>query len=756
LLDWVERQGAVVITADCYPSEQQLAYAPVAKWLRNDNFQPIFHRLDNRLLTECSRLLPELQESHPDLPAPGPLGESWQRQHFFRSLARTVLRLRQPLLLFVDDLQWCDQETLDWLQFLIHYDSRSRFLLIVAVRSEEITPDHQLKAWQQQLEREGRLTDIKLEPLDARSATRLAESVLRRKLDNQQATLLFAETEGNPLFVVEMARSDLLARQVSAHSPALPPRARAVIETRLTSLAPSTCELAQLAAVIGRSFTFSLLNQASAQEEDDIIRGLDEMWQRRIIRERDIDAYDFSHDKIRQVAYDSLSQARRRQLHQQVWRALETLHAEDLDSVSGQIARHCEIAGHYQEALHHYRRAARAAQAIYANHDARRYLQRAIELFSKAEPDPHQQSVIYEALADSLLILGHYDEAKGALEAAIDLTADPWRLSSLHLDMAVVTLVQRDYSRVDLALDDAEEALQRASQAPPEPWWQRWIDIRLSRLSRYYFANQVQEMAQLSEEIGPVIERYGSPVQSVRYYGRLTQLGYRQERSVLSDEVLNYAQKACAAVENSDELLMLASYRFLLGFSYLWHGWCGDLDEAERYLQAALDAAEEMGDVLLRTRCLNYLALVYRRRGDRQRVAELLPQVLAIAEEGDLQEYTATVEANMAWLKWLAGDLQAAEAHGERALATWRGLAIVMPMQWTALWPLMAVALAQDEVERAAGYAQALLSPDMARLPDDLTAILQQAITASADHQPAEIRNKLQTALDLASQLKQV
>ncbi len=82
LLDWAERQGIVVLTAVSYPSEKQLAYAPVANWLRSESLQPIYPRLDKHSLLACSRLLPELNKQFQDLPAPAPQTESWQRQHF--------------------------------------------------------------------------------------------------------------------------------------------------------------------------------------------------------------------------------------------------------------------------------------------------------------------------------------------------------------------------------------------------------------------------------------------------------------------------------------------------------------------------------------------------------------------------------------------------------------------------------------------------------------------------------------------------
>ena len=78
---------------------------------------------------------------------------------------------------------------------------------------------------------------------------------------------------------------------------------RSVLEARLAQLSPPARELAGLAATIGREFSFELLAKASGCDEDALVRELDELWQRRIVREHGADAYDFSHDKLREVAY---------------------------------------------------------------------------------------------------------------------------------------------------------------------------------------------------------------------------------------------------------------------------------------------------------------------------------------------------------------------------------------------------------------------------------------------------------------------
>ncbi|MEZ4581092.1 MAG: hypothetical protein R3A10_05495 [Caldilineaceae bacterium] len=79
------------------------------------------HELSPVWLTEAARLLPELLEQHADLAPPMPFTESWQYQRLFTALGHALLRANQPLLLLLDDLQWCDAETLTWLHFFLRF-----------------------------------------------------------------------------------------------------------------------------------------------------------------------------------------------------------------------------------------------------------------------------------------------------------------------------------------------------------------------------------------------------------------------------------------------------------------------------------------------------------------------------------------------------------------------------------------------------------------------------------------------------------
>ena len=392
LLAWGRRQGVTVASTRSYATEGQLSLAPVTEWLRRtESVRRALQRLDPMWLSEVSRILPELRAERPDLPPPEAMTEYGQRQRFFEALARSVLAAPQPLVLLVDDLQWCDRETIEWLHYLLRFDPQARMMVVGTARDEEIPAQHPLRGLLRHL-RSGRIpvTELALEPLDAAETARLAGLIGRRELDSNAALRLFRETEGNPLFVVEMARAGLgstgtttVQDRAGPDRVELPSKVQAVIESRLAQLSQPTRELARLAAAIGRGFGLDLLLEAGQLAEDAAVRALDELWQRRIVRELGANQYDFTHDKLREVTYAEIGPAQRRFLHHRIAEALEKLHADSLDPVSGSIAAHLERAGLDTRAITLYERAAGVAQRTYANEDAIDLFRRALGLLAR-------------------------------------------------------------------------------------------------------------------------------------------------------------------------------------------------------------------------------------------------------------------------------------------------------------------------------------------------------------------------------------
>ena len=376
---WCARQGIATARTRSYVAEGTLAYAPVVEWLRSEALRPGLTKLSDVWLTEVARLLPELLTDNPELPPPDRL-ESEQRQRLFEALARAIFVGEKPLLLVLDDVQWCDQDTLEFLHYLARLDPGMPLLIAATARVEEVGPDHPATSLFAAIRSRDELVEISLGPLDEAGSLALAKELSDREIEPEVAQRLYREAEGNPLFLVELVRAGLATGE-------MPPKVQSVIEARLAQLSPVARDMVGLVATVGREFTFEVLRGASTHDEDTLVRGLDELWRRRIIREQGANAYDFSHDKIREVAYALLGPIRRSRLHLSIASALETHYAPDLDPVSGEVATHYERAGLPAKAIPHYARAAAVAQARFANEEAIAVLKRALRLLKELPLD---------------------------------------------------------------------------------------------------------------------------------------------------------------------------------------------------------------------------------------------------------------------------------------------------------------------------------------------------------------------------------
>ena len=125
IADWAKQHGIASANSRAYAAEGRLAYSPVAAWLRSGAVVPVLPRLDRVALSEISRLVPELLLQRPDVPRPSPRVEDCSATPSTKPLPRRFLRPIPPLLV-LDDFQWCDADTLEWLHFLLRADPGRR------------------------------------------------------------------------------------------------------------------------------------------------------------------------------------------------------------------------------------------------------------------------------------------------------------------------------------------------------------------------------------------------------------------------------------------------------------------------------------------------------------------------------------------------------------------------------------------------------------------------------------------------------
>src|SRR6202163_563320 len=384
LVDWSALNGITSVTAGCYAGEGRLAYAPIAAWLKSEVLRPALMKLDPSWMTDVTRLRPELLADRPEVPAPDRQVEGWQRLRFFEALAQ-AFRSAAPLVLVVDDLQWADGDTIEWLQYFMRSASGTGCLVVGTVRTEEEQDNPPLVRLLAHLEHDNLLTMIALGPLDRTATAQLAGEVAEHPLDETALARTFRETEGHPLFIVERGRMELAKQPGSPAGNALP-QVQSVVAARLALLSEDARAAAEVAAAVGRDFRFDILAQASALEEDALVRALDELWRRHIVRVQADERWDFSHDRIREVTYSGIGPARRRLIHRRIAQGMELLFANRLDDVSASIAVHLDRGGQPARAVPFLERAAAVATRVSANEEAIRCLTHALSLVQTLPP----------------------------------------------------------------------------------------------------------------------------------------------------------------------------------------------------------------------------------------------------------------------------------------------------------------------------------------------------------------------------------
>jgi DNA-binding SARP family transcriptional activator len=418
LLDWARMNGITAISARCYAGEGRLAYAPVAAWLRSEALRPALMQLDPSWLTDVARLCPEILVMRPQVAAPDRHLESWQRLAFFEALAHAI-RSAAPLVLAIDDLQWADGDTIEWLHYFVRSSSGNRCLVVATIRAEEEHDNLPLVGLLRTLERDAQLTSITLGPLDRTATGQLAGEVAEHPLDETELARTFRDTEGHPLFIVERGRMGLVDQPPGGEDKP-PERVQSVVAARLALLSEQAGSVAEVAAALGRDFRFDILAQASDLEEDALVRALDELWRRQIVRVQSDERWDFSHDRIREVAYSRIGPARRRLIHRRIAQGMELLFADRLDDMSASIAVHLDRGGQPARAVGFLDRAAAVAERLSAHEEAIRCLNHALALL-EALPSGRERDERELSLRSSLSVALNSGRGYAAIEVEQNL-----------------------------------------------------------------------------------------------------------------------------------------------------------------------------------------------------------------------------------------------------------------------------------------------------------------------------------------------
>lgn len=456
-----QAQAAITLSVRCYEGENNLAYAPIIQslqeGLRLPDASERLTAVPAHLLAEASRLLPEISAWQktavplPDLDSPG------AQNRFYEGVGQVLQALlhgAQPGILFWDDVHWLDSASLDLLLFLLRRWQKRPYLICLSWRSEAIAANHPLVHLSADLHRANVCAHVPL----ARFSAEEVQTLLTRIMPTFAPTLstkLFRETEGLPFFVVEYlnAMQQLGLSVDGQESWEIPRTVRDLLITRLSQIDDTERQLLQTAATIGHAFDYDLLHLTSGRSAEETVSALDSLVARGLLMEYTA-VYDFTHAKLRQLAYDEMGLARRRLLHRRIAEALSQSgrRAKQTTAVTAEIATHYRQAGLDAEAVTYFVQAGDQARALFAHQEAIYYYQSALAL---GADDAWQ---LHESCGDMHVRLGAYPTALTSYETAASL-APTDKVGQLEHKLGQVYMRQGAWSQAEAQLHLAREQM---------------------------------------------------------------------------------------------------------------------------------------------------------------------------------------------------------------------------------------------------------------------------------------------------------
>ncbi|MCH8814923.1 MAG: AAA family ATPase [Chloroflexi bacterium] len=358
------QRGMLALTGRCYEIEGSAPYIPFVEIVEASAKVVPAESLREALgdsAPEVAKLIPDLRRLFPDIPAPPELPPEQGRRYLFNGIRDFLTRTgqQQPLFLVLEDLQWADDSTLLLLQHIAQGLHDAPILILGTYRDVEVDAGGPLARTLEELARQRLSEPIALERLPQGDVVAMMRAISGHEPPQPLVDVVYGATEGNPFFVEEvihhLAEEGKLFDTQGSWLPDLelseievPEGVRLVIWRRLERVGEDCRRALISAAIIGRRFSFELLEALGDADADTLLDAMDEAERAHLITSTDDESEDrlaFGHELIRQTLLAGVSAPRRQRLHLRVAGAIEQLYAANVEEHAADLAHHLSQAG---------------------------------------------------------------------------------------------------------------------------------------------------------------------------------------------------------------------------------------------------------------------------------------------------------------------------------------------------------------------------------------------------------------------------
>jgi tetratricopeptide (TPR) repeat protein len=557
----------------------------------------------------------------PDLSGPDQLWEA-------AVAALQTLASHRPLLVVLDDLHWADPSSLQLFRFAATHARGQKWLLIGAFRPEEAEAEAvqaSVGEVTRLMGREEGVESVQLSRLDQAATAAMVDELLEEHIAGTPLEQrIYAETEGNPLFIVEVAK---LASSTGGRLEdlAIPRRVVDVVEHRLDRLTEPERDGLEVAAVEGEYFhvaPIATVLELTRLKALKLLQGLER--RHRIVRPAE-QRFRFDHGKIREVILGRIAPSLRREYHGVV---AQCLVEESAGVASSILAHHLTESGDAVAALPYRRKAGEEARAVFANEEALHHFGQALATLETQPADAAvetQRAEIRIEMAEVHFLTGDFTTAASLFQrvatGAVPSGAE-WAPARALLGEAECEFALARYDRAEQKLDEARHAAESTDDQP-------LLSLIHVMIARVHTRRGAFEAALASCARSEALAR------------------------ALGDD----RHRVLTMLESGDVCVRRGAF-----------------DQAREFLESALGIAEHNADLGGQARALRALATVARERGDFPGALGYLERSGAIARRMGDAHGEARALANQGNVHLHRGEWEQARRCYEPALRSFRAL----------------------------------------------------------------------------------
>jgi class 3 adenylate cyclase/predicted ATPase len=320
----------------------------------------------------------------------------------------------QPVVLTLEDLHWADPTTLDIFRGIAERGAMAPLFVLLTARPEFRPP------WGARSHHSA----ISLVPLDRQQVRHMVgELAARHALAKEVIEGVTERTGGVPLFVEEVTRL-LLERGEQGGIQAIPPTLQQSLTARLDRLGPAR-EVAQIAAVIGRGFSYPLVRAVAKMEDEALQTALERLAEADILLVQGLppeSEYRFKHALIQDAAYENLLRSRRQALHRRTGEVLRDQFAATAAAEPEMLAHHFTEGGLIEAAIEWWGTAGQRSMARSALLEGAEHLKRALDQIATLPSTPalrREEIKIELAFGNAVTLMGDFVDGKEHFDRAL-------------------------------------------------------------------------------------------------------------------------------------------------------------------------------------------------------------------------------------------------------------------------------------------------------------------------------------------------